>query len=983
MKTTGGKYRKVLLGVLAVGFCFPLLATQEKQYLITHWGDNSGLPQNSVSSIIQTRDGYLWLSTYGGLARFDGLRFTIFDTGNTPGLGSNRFVKLKEDRQGNLWIFPEEETGVLQWSGQQFIHYHLGNGLPSNHVEDVLLDRNGRLWLATQKGLCRFERNIITTYTTAQGLSNDWITWIFEDSGGTIWIGTKAGLTRWDENRITRLSSLFPSPQPGITYLGVDKTGRILIGTSTAMYTLEGGKIKPLFLFPISNQIQFAPQISQDRDGGFWFSYSQGLHHWWQGKTRSLTTRDGLSSNQVRCSLVDREGNIWVGTEGAGLNRMTESKIRSFGPELEMPGASVVPISGDGQGGLWIGGNGEGLFHFTNGKATCLGGSKEGLSDAIWSLLLDRQGTLWAGTWGRGVFRIDPKSQRPRQLSHELSNPVVCSLFQDRDGTVWIGTQNGLNRYRDDRITVFNTTGGLVADDIKFITQDSQGDLWIGTTGGLSRMGNGRFTNYTTNNGLANNYVRAVHEDADSVIWIGTYGGGLSRFQDGRFFHYNTQNGLYDNVVSRIIEDRSGNFWMTCNRGIFRASRRELNDFFQGKSRQYTCYHYGIDEGMLSSECNGGGQPAGWLDEADRLWFPTIKGVVMVDPARGNPVPPSTVIESVRLDGSPLALDKKIVLPPGKKRLEFNYTGISFTAAEKVRFRFFLEGFDDQWTGAGSARSTSYTNLSRGIYTFHVKAANNEGIWSEREAVVRFEVLPFFYQSYWFIGLCLVLAGGIVFGLYGLRISRLKARERTLQKLVTERTRELAQTNDKLEQSNMHLEEANRLLERLSNLDGLTGIANRRYFEQFIENEWRRAQREQWPLGVIMIDVDHFKEYNDLYGHLAGDDCLKKVAEALGVVNRAGDLVARYGGEEFVVVVSHTDRDGTLYIARAMQERVNKMALPHERSSVSPLVTISLGVACTTPIDASEYMELVMASDQALYRAKQSGRNCISESRLE
>lgn len=775
---------------------------EDSHFLIKHWGENSGLPQNTVNSMVQTRDGYIWLSTFGGLARFDGLTFTVFDVGNTPELKTNRFTKILEDSKGNLWIFPETEMGVICFSGNEATFFDSSLGLPSDTVRTVLLDHNGGLWIGTDQGLCRMESEKVSVYTTSDGLDHNNIYFLFEDSSGKIWIGTQEGLNYWDNGNIECLSLRMPIPKERIWYIGENENNTIFFAFSDQVFTIEKDKLKIEFSIEVTG---YTNHVLRDKSGGFWFSTSNGLQYWNDGSVKVFGRDTGLSGDYIKCILIDHEENVWVGTEGTGLNRMTRSNIDTFRSILGMPSESVVPICSDDEDGIWIGGNGEGLFHLADNRVQRWT-RENGLSNFIWSLLLDHSKILWVGTFGDGIFCLDQDNNIKKRFQDELISTVVFALYEDREGSIWIGTDKGLNRYHEGHMEVFTEKDGLVDNNVKFITQDSQGVLWIGTTGGMSSFNNNRFTNYSTTEGLAHNYVRDIYEDEEGTFWIGTYGGGLCRLKKGSFFVFNRENGLYDNVVSRILEDKENNLWMSCNHGIYRAKRKDLNDFADGILSSYSCHSYGMEEGMPSSECNGGGQPAGWKSRDGRLWFPTIKGVVRIDPSKRNVIPPLVTIEKILLDGELIENGEKIILPPGKKRLEFKYTGLSFRAPEKNRFRFKLEGFDSGWNDAGTLRVASYTNLPYGKYSFYVRAANNEGIWNEKDAVIPLEVKPFFYQTVWFLGFSLLLAGVLVYSGYEWRLSRIKAREKQLKALVDERTEELEQANQQLSDVNQELE---------------------------------------------------------------------------------------------------------------------------------------------------------------------------------
>src|SRR6266850_2094273 len=381
-----------------------------------------------------------------------------------------------------------------------------------------------------------------------------------------------------------------------------------------------------------------------------------------------------------------------------------------------------------------------------------------------------------------------------------LPQNSVTSLLQSRDGYLWVGTFGGLarfdglkftifdtgnspglksNRFKDGVFTPFRTSEGLTLTDVRIITEDRQGALWLGGVNGMSRYEDGKFTNYTTEQGLSNNYVRDIYQDADGTFWIGTYGGGLNRFKDGRFTPITTRDGLFDNIVSRILEDDNGNLWMSCNRGIYRASRKELNELADGRIKTITCISYGVADGMMSNETNGGCQPAGWKDREGKLWFPTIKGVVMIDPRNLNQLPPPVVVEQVLVDKTPVDSQQMVTMRPGQSDLEIHYAGLSLTAAEKVRFKYKLEGYDRDWVDAKERRVAYYSPVAPGTYTFRVMAANNDGVWSTQDATVQLTVIPPFWRTWWFTFWIALVLAAIILSLYQRRMRKLQRARRT------------------------------------------------------------------------------------------------------------------------------------------------------------------------------------------------------------
>ncbi len=414
-----------------------------------------------------------------------------------------------------------------------------------------------------------------------------------------------------------------------------------------------------------------------------------------------------------------------------------------------------------------------------------------------------------------------------------------------------------------------------------------------------------------------------------------------------------------------ILEDGRGNLWMSCSRGVFKVPRRDLEDVAEGRRDRVTSVSFGRADGMRSSECSGFTQPAAWRTRDGLLWFPTVEGAVVIDPDRikTNTTPPPVAVERMLADHQSVTLGEGTEVTPGRRDLEFHYTGLSFIDPERVLFRYKLEGFDREWVEAGTRRVAFYTNIPPGRYVFRVTACNNDGVWNDAGASVRFRLVPRFHETPWFFGLC---AGALTLAAFGVsrwRAASVRARERALEAQVAERT--------------LQLEELNARLQQLSEIDALTGIANRRRFEETLAREWKRATRDELPLSLIMIDIDFFKDFNDANGHQVGDQCLRRVAaEIREALTRPGDLVARYGGEEFAAILPSTPPRGAVAVAEVLRQRIEAMATRHPKAP-SGVVTISLGVATAGPGGESSPEDLVADADEALYRAKRAGRNRV------
>jgi signal transduction histidine kinase len=380
-----------------------------------------------------------------------------------------------------------------------------------------------------------------------------------------------------------------------------------------------------------------------------------------------------------------------------------------------------------------------------------------------------------------------------------LANNDVRSIYLDRRGNLWIGTRGGLTRMTNGVFKTFTEVDGLPNDLVTTLYEDSKGNLWIGTFGGLGKLTNEEFTSFTIRDGLSSDAVISLHEDSDGTLWIGTNGGGLNRMKDGKFTAYTTSNGLLDDVVYRILEDGQNNLWLSCRKGIFHISKKELDEFAKGVIASIAPVAYGTADGMMTRECSGGGDPAGWRGSDGKLWFPTIKGVAMIDPERlkTNSHAPPVVIEQVRIDDKWLAPGDRLELPAGTTRFDLYYTAPSFVAPEKVRFKYKLEGFDKDWIDSGTRRIAYYTNLRPGAYTFRVIASNNDGVWNQTGAAFSLYLKPYFYQTYWFYAVCLLALFMLGWLLFRLRVRGMQAQ---FNAVLGERTRIAREIHDNLAQ---------------------------------------------------------------------------------------------------------------------------------------------------------------------------------------
>lgn len=754
------------------------------QFSHENWQTTDGLPQNSIQAIIQTRDGYLWIGTQEGLVRFDGVRFTVFNRANTQQIRVNHIQTVLEARDGTLWI-GTYGGGLVSLKAGQFRLYKLSDGLSNDSVMDLAEDFDGALWIATEGGgVDRLSaKGVFTTFSTFDGLGSLATTSVIADIRGVVWVGTAAGVSRFDNGKFVTYTSHDGLAGDSVTALDVDRNGNVWIGTTQGLTQWrDGSAINYMVRQGLPNDV--VRTLYVDDASRVWVGTRGGLARLDRGVFSTLAARDGLASDNVTAILQDREGSFWIGTDGGGLDRWRDSSFTTYVPQ-QGPSDGVYAVTGSRGGGLWAGTDNGRVYRFKDGRFTLLDTGGYLVGTIVRALLEDRRGNLWIGT-ERQLYRYKNGVVEEYDRSRGLPGFPVRVVFEDRDGRIWVGTSGGgLSHIEGERLLTYTTRDGLAADRVRTIVQDKDGSLWIGSYGGLSHFKGGVFHTYTTAQGLSNDFVRSLQLDIDGTLWIGTYGGGLNRLRNGRITAYGTGDGLFSDTSFQMVDDRLGNLWLTSNTGVFRVSKQQLEAFSNGHDKSIVSTSYSEADGMKSRECNGG-SPAAWRTDDGRLWFPTLKGLAMVDPAnlRRNPQAPPVLVEEMSVDGRRIAIGESV--DAGSQRFEFHYTGLSFVAPARMRFIYRLEGYDRQWNDAGAQRSAFYTSIPPGFHRFMVKAANDDGVWSEAAASVDFFVRPHFYQTtlfYVICGLTLVATGG---GILRLRTRQLRLRQRELQTKVDE-----------------------------------------------------------------------------------------------------------------------------------------------------------------------------------------------------
>ena len=757
---------------LAVRLDAVSLRTLPDGYTRRVWQTQDGLPESTVQAFAQTSDHYLWIGTSGGLVRFDGARFVVFNHENTPQISENSIFCLTVSRDGFLWagtdggglfrlrngifrgysatdgltngfvrsvyedhegtIWAGTDDGLFRLSGEKFIRVDGRDKIPALAVHDIREDRAGRLWVGGSK-LIAIQGKDCKEYALEGGRSASRVKSILETNDGTLWIGTVSGLNRL---------------RPGAPENG--RFERIPQVTSTVRVLREYGA------------------------GALWIgSIGGGLIQFRDGRFARTMTPDAPPSSTVLALFEDSEQNIWVGMQ-TGLLRLSRTAMSTF-PLPGVQNADFGTVYADRDGSLWVASTDLYRINARRDGSELIRAPGPGIR--VRNVLRERSGGFWIGTDGHGAFYSRGTVRVHLTRRNGLTNDFIRAFLESRDGSIWIGTDENINRWHDGVLTTYRMADGLCYFSIRALLEDSRGDLWIGTDRGVSHWRSGSFVHDAVTERLQTEKVWTIHEDSDGGLWFGTRGGGLFRWRGGKLAAFSSPQGLASNSVYQILEDSRGTFWMSGPNGISSVTRHDLDELAGHAGYRPAVTLFGLSDGIEATQMHGGTQPAGCITLSGELWFPSNRGPVRIlpDQTRQGDLP-QVVVEEVLVDGREAPSSGRLVVPPGEGRLQIDYNAIRLRSQERIRFRYMLEGFEHEWTEALSSRVAYYTNLPAGKYRFRVQAFEMNMPDKVTEASLAIEWRPHLYRTGWFLALCsaLLLAAAVV--AYRLRLRQVHAR---------------------------------------------------------------------------------------------------------------------------------------------------------------------------------------------------------------
>jgi ligand-binding sensor domain-containing protein/signal transduction histidine kinase len=745
------------------------------QYASRIWQIGEGLPHNEVQAIAQTHDGYLWIGTHAGLARFDGINYTQFNSRNTPEIKNDSISALGVDADGSLWI-GTEGGGLVRLNEGIFSRFSQTNGLTGDSISAICVAKEGSVWIGTTNGLNEYQGGKFVHFTQKDGLLSNLIRSLCTDQDGGLWIASDAGLNHWKHGAKESFTTTNGLPNNSLRGIYSDRAGKLWIGSDSGISLYAAGKFYSYDTHSgLADRVVSA--ICADRRGNLWVGTFGGLNRFQEGRFLNELNSEGLPYDRINAFFEDREGNVWVGSK-EGLIRLTPKRFFAYTKRQGLTHNDVVSVMEDRWRNVWVGTWGGGLDKLRGELVTVFDDFN---NNYVLSLCESYDG-IWVGAdFDGGLTKLKDGKSVHYTWRDGLIRGGLKVLHEDRFLNLWIGTSKGLSCLRNGKFTNYTTADGLAGNDVRAICEDAQGNLWFGTDGGLSRWNNGAFENLTTKEGLSDNSITALYGDNDRSLWIGTATGGLNRYFSGRITIHTTKQGLFSDEIFEIVEDDYGWLWMSCSKGVFRVRKTDFDAFDQNKSAALVSIAYGKADGMESMQCNGIAKPGAWKARDGKLWFPTTKGLVAVNPKIEiqSTLPPVFIEEVIadrrkvddkelRMPGRTSTSDPKpptLRIPPGRGELEIHYTALNFQTPEKTRFKYKLEKVDSDWVDAGGRRSVHYSNIYPGSYRFQVIACNSDGVWNNVGASLSILVLPHFWQTRLFYAFVALISIGTVYSI--------------------------------------------------------------------------------------------------------------------------------------------------------------------------------------------------------------------------
>lgn len=927
-------------------------------YFTQTWSTHDGLPHNGINTISQTSDGYLWIGTWEGLARFNGRDFKIYSRGSEAGLPDSSIKSLTAYPSGKLLV-----TGAR--GGLSELHHQQWFPKPSasTMVNHAIYDNENNLWLALEgKGLVL--RNPKLLQDTV--IINDIRAYkIVQDIDNTIWVATNKGLFSVKSKTLVQHFSVTNGlPNVPTQDLLITKDNQLIVGTQQGAYKLVNGFFHPLHFKLSQERIS---SLLQDSTGNIWLGTdNHGIFRLItkHNKVEQLDDKNGLPNNNITSLYQDIEQSIWVGTN-SGLFRLREAPFITLTTQQGLLGNYIRSVLSHSDGSLWVGSS-KGLNKIQNGKVSTINLADFNTQLSVLSLAETPDKKVLVGTYNQGLYIVENNTlQKVMTIENGLPSNEIRTILIDSTKNLWLGTSSGLVKVSPNKeIELFNIQSGIPANFIMALAEDGSGKVWVGTGNGIASYNNGKIQTYRLNENFDAEYAFGFHIEQNS-LWMATDRGLVHiNLTTNKMKAVTKENGLPVDKIFQIVIDNNQTFWLTSNRGVISLSKEQINNLFEGKSNTIAFRLFAEGVGLLSSQANGGSTPAATLHKDGSVWIATANGLSHVNQERLQRMAETkipVVIEQLNADGTFYSLSSDIKLPQGSSRITIHYAGLGYLMAKHIEYQTQLVGFDQNWQNKNNQTFTEFTNLAPGNYIFNMRAKYPNGPWQETIASISFTIEPFYWQTTFFKLFILFSACLFLYTLYRYRMMTIERNQIKLQNLVAQQTIELQKQAESFSFQATH--------------DQLTGLYNRRAFDTWCNNDFDQAKKNHHQLTLIILDIDHFKKINDEYSHLIGDQVIQTIANILLklVKDSASQAkLARWGGEEFTILMNTNQAK-----AYDFCELIRLTVKNYDFSDIDSRINMTISIGLTDNSEVTEYDKMINRADQALYFAKNNGRNQV------
>lgn len=935
-----------------------------EDYFTQTWTTHDGLPHNGINDIAQTSDGYLWIATWEGLARFNGRDFKLFTRGSKAGLPDSALKSLTTLKSGELLVAGARGGISIRkhrtWFPQK---------PATTMVNQALYDDKVNIWLALEgKGLVF--RDIKKKQDTTI-ISNLRAYELLIDHNKTVWAATNKGLfSVKNKTLVSHFNQLYGLPNVPVYSLLLTKTNQLIVGTEQGTFLFKDNTFTLLHPDLATKSIT---SLLQDNNNDIWIgTQKHGIFRLSDNGLEKLDDNKGLPNNRISSLYQDQENSIWVGTNG-GLFRLREAPFITLTSQQGLAGDYIRSVLSHTDGSLWVGSS-KGLNKIVNRKITDIKTQDKKKAVSVLSLAQYKNNSILVGSYNCGVFSVENNTLIPfLNKDQGLPSNEIRTILYDSKLNTWIGTASGLVKISSKGVfTYFNKDNGLPANFIMALAEDKQGKIWIGTGVGIVSHQNGILQTYRLSEKFDAEYAFGFHVTKDA-IWLATDRGLINiNLKTNEMSAITKENGLPIDKIFQVVVDNQNTFWLTSNRGVIKVSGEQVAGVLSGhiKKINYEMFSEGV--GLLSSQANGGSTPSATLHTDGSIWVATAKGVSQVNHerlARMAEKKLPVIIEQLIVDGTEHSLSATnrqnslthMRLLAGASRITIHYAGLGFLMSKNIQYQTKLIGFDTKWLDKKNQTYTEFTNLNPGEYTFKVRAKYPNGKWVDQEAHLTFTIPPYFWQTNLFEFFVIILFIISLYFLFKYRVISIQRNEEKLKRLVAKQTLDLQQQAELFAYQASH--------------DQLTGLSNRRAFDTWFDTDFTKAQQDNTPLSLAIIDIDHFKSVNDNYSHLVGDKVIKHLAELFKLqVDLASPQakLARWGGEEFTLLIFDSKENALIFC-----EKIRQAVQDCDFSNIDQNLNMTISIGLTDNDAIKTYNKMINQADQALYYAKHHGRNQV------